>query len=526
MSSNPSNNKRIAKNTIMLYVRMLLSIVVSLYTSRVVLQTLGVGDYGIYGVVGGVVAMFSFLNAAMSGATSRFLTFEMGKAKVNDNQNSAQLTLTSQPSELTPLQKTFSSAMIIHVGIALTVFLLAITIGLWFLNNKLVIPNGRMTAAYWVYVCSILGMFVSVTQVPYNAAIIAHEKMDVYAYVELLHVFLKLGIVYLLLWGNFDKLILYAFLVLGVNIIVAMTYRIYCLKHYEETHFHWVIEKQTIKSITSFSLFNLLGNFGAVFNLQGINFLINMFFGVALNAAASIAATVSGVVQGFISNVITAFRPPITKAYAQDDIPTVERLLKLALMASIIINSFFTIPLLLELDTVLKLWLGTVPEFAATFCRIILISIYFETIRYILIIGVHAVGKVKNVSLATGTLYILNPFAVYLCLKLDMGPEVTYIGNVVVNILLIAWIAMLLHSYIPSLRVSRVLSTMITPSIIAILTFIASYFATHALHPTFSRIVITTTFSVTMVALASYLFCLNNSQRKELNNKIIKIIKR
>ena len=505
---------------------MLLSIVVSLYTSRVVLQTLGVEDYGIYGVVGGVVAMFSFLNAAMSGATSRFLTYEMGKVKFDDCSVLSNSSSSVIHRDLTPLEKTFSSAMIIHVGIAITVLVLAATIGLWFLNNKLVIPEDRMTAAYWVYLCSILGMFVGVTQVPYNASIIAHEKMDVYAYVELLHVFLKLGIVYLLLIGNFDKLILYACLVLGVNVIIAMTYRMYCLKHYEETHFHKVWDKSILKGITSFSLYNLLGNFGAVFNLQGINFLINMFFGVALNAAASVASTVSGVVQGFISNVITAFRPPITKAYARQDVATVERLLKLALMSSIIVNSFFTIPLLLELDTVLLLWLGTVPEFASTFCRIILISIYFETIRYILVIGVHAVGKVRNVSMATGILYLLNPFAVYVCLKTGLGPEVTYIGNIIVNVLLIGWVAMLLHRYIPCLAVGRVMCSTIIPSVIALSTFAVVFYITHNMAPNFLRVIDTTIISCIIIGMSCYLFCLNKLQRQQLNSKIKSLLRR
>ena len=189
--------------------------VVSLYTSRIVLQTLGVEDYGVYGVVGGIVSMFSFLNSTMAGATSRFLTFEMGKG---DKER---------------LKATFSSALIIHIGIALLVLILAETVGVWFLNNKLVIPEGRMEAARWVLQFSILGMIVGFTQVPYNATIIAHEKMDVYAYVELIHVFLKLGIVYLLWIGNFDKLILYSFLVFVVGLITAMIYRIYCIRHYK-----------------------------------------------------------------------------------------------------------------------------------------------------------------------------------------------------------------------------------------------------------------------------------------------------
>ena len=262
MAESVVSNKRIAKNTIMLYIRMLLSVVVSLYTSRIVLEVLGVEDYGLYGLVGGVVAMFSFLNSTMAGATSRFLTFEMGRG---DQER---------------VKSTFSSALIIHIAIALLVLVLSETVGLWYLNNKLVIPENRMYAAHWVLQFSVLGMIVSFTQVPYNAAIIAHEKMDVYAYVELLNVFLKLCIVYLLSIGNFDKLILYAFLVLVVSILIAFIYRIYCIRHYEETKFTMHFDKKISKEIVSFSLYNLLGNMGTVVNTQGTAFVINKFFGL------------------------------------------------------------------------------------------------------------------------------------------------------------------------------------------------------------------------------------------------------
>ncbi len=293
MSDQSANNKRIAKNTLMLYIRMLLSMVVSLYTSRVVLEVLGVEDYGIYGVVGGVVAMFSFLNSSMAGATSRFLTFEMGRG---DEQR---------------LKDTFSSALIIHIGIALVVFILAETVGLWFLNNKLVIPDGRMHAAHWVYQLSILGMFVSVTQVPYNASIIAHEKMDVYAYIELLNVFLKLGIVYLLTIGNFDKLILYAILVLAVNVLVAVTYRFYCVRYYEESHFRCVLNREVLKPMLGFSIWEILGHFGFTFRTQGTNMVLNMFFGVIINSAVGIATTVQNVLSLFTNNVLVAIKPQI-----------------------------------------------------------------------------------------------------------------------------------------------------------------------------------------------------------------------
>lgn len=298
-SYNTGGDKRIAKNAVMLYVRMFLTMIVGLYTSRVVLAVLGVEDYGTYGVVGGIVAMIGFLNSSMSGATSRFLTFELGKG---DEKR---------------LADTFSSALIIHIGIALLVLILAETVGLWFLCNKLVIPEGRMPAAHWVYQLSIASAMIWITQSPYNATIIAHERMDVYAYVEILNAVLKLLIVYLLSIGNFDKLILYATLVFLVSVLIRLIYRIYCVRHFSESHLHWVWDKSILKPMLVYSGWNLYGALCLTTRQQGTNFLINIFFGVVFNAASSVATTIQGVVKGFTYSSTFAFRPPIIKAYAQ-----------------------------------------------------------------------------------------------------------------------------------------------------------------------------------------------------------------
>lgn len=454
---NQTNNQRIAKNTLMLYIRMLLSMVVSLYTSRVVLEVLGVEDYGIYGVVGGVVAMFSFLNASMAGSTSRFLTYEMGRG---DEQR---------------LKDTFSSALIIHIGIALVVFILAETIGLWFLNNKLVIPDGRMHAAHWVYQLSVLGMFVSVTQVPYNASIIAHEKMDVYAYIELLNVFLKLGIVYLLAIGNFDKLILYALLVLAVNVLIAGTYRFYCVRHYEESRFVFHINKDVSKGILSFSLYNLLGNMGSVVNTQGTNFVINMFFGVVYNAAASIATTISGVVTGFASNIMTAFRPQITKSYAQGDIPQFQSLLSWALKAILLVYALIALPVAFSIKELLSLWLIEVPPCAGIFCQLLLVSIFFETARYVVIMGIHATGRVKWVSIFSGISFMLNPFLIYVLYKSGCPVSFAYVSVIFVNVFLLIVNIFILHNNVRSLSVKKVVEPLLQVIIVIVISMACLY---------------------------------------------------
>lgn len=491
-----SSNKRIAKNTIYLYLRMLLSMVVSLYTSRVVLDVLGVSDYGVYGVVGGVVGMFSFLNSTMAGATSRFLTFELGKGNKER------------------LKATFSSALIVHIGIALIVFVLAETIGMWFLCNKLVIPEGRMVAAHWVFQLSILGMAITVTQVPYNSTIIAHEKMDVYAYVELLHVFLKLGIVYLLLIGNFDKLILYAILMLAVNFIIAFTYWFYCIKHYDESRCRPKFDKEISKGLLSFSIYNLLGNMGSVINLQGTAFVINIFFGVLYNAAASVATTISSTVTGFASNIMVAFRPPITKCYAQDDIPQFQSLILWAIKAILLVYAFIALPVGFAVQELLSLWLVEVPVYADIFCQLLLISIFFETLRYVIIMGIHATGDVKFVSISTGITFCLNPVIVYILYKLGCAPAYAYVSVIGVNIFLSLLDMYILKHNEPRISLRQLVITSAHVVFVVLIVMMALYWA--SLHKTghaFLDILYIGSISSILMLLCGFYGVLDKSQR-------------
>lgn len=403
------NNKRIAKNTIMLYLRMFLTMVVGLYTSRVVLQTLGVEDYGIYGVVGGIVAMMGFLNASMSGATSRFLTFELGKG---DKER---------------LGKTFSSALIVHIIIATVVFVVAETVGLWFLCNKLVIPEGRMVAAHWVYQLSILSSMLAITQVPYNSSIIAHEKMDVYAYVEILNVTLKLLIVYLLVIGNFDKLILYAILMFTVSIIIIIVYRIYCLRRFEECKFRWIWDKKYMKPLLSFSSWNLYyeGTFAA--RQQGANFILNIFCGVVYNAASAIATTVQGIILGFSSNVIMAFRPQVIKSYAQKDYNKMNYLIQIGTKLGSVLLWAITIPILFNTDYLLQLWLGNVPQGSIVMVQCLLIVNVVNTASSLLVTGIQASGNIRFYSGLCGTIYLLSLGIMYICMSFGLDYTAIYV---------------------------------------------------------------------------------------------------
>jgi len=295
------NNKTIAKNTIFLYFRMLITMLIALYTTRVVLQILGIDDYGLYAVVGGVVGILSFLNSALSASTSRFLTFELGTGNFEK------------------LKRTFSTLLSLHIIITIAIVILAETAGLWFVYNKLVIPLERMNAALWVYQLSVLTAVVSMTQVPYNASIISHEKMKVFAYASIVEVSVKLGIVFLLQFGNMDKLILYAILLCLVQISMALFYRFYCISRFNETRYKFIIDMDIMKSVGGFSGWSLFAQASIALNAQGTNIITNMFFGPAVVAARAIAVQVDMAALQFISNFRTAVNPQIVKKYAAED---------------------------------------------------------------------------------------------------------------------------------------------------------------------------------------------------------------
>ncbi len=298
MPSTSENNKRIAKNTAMLYIRMLLIMAVTLYTSRVVLEVLGVEDFGIYNVVGGMVGMFTIISSSLSSAISCFITYKLGRGNKER------------------LQVIFSSAIIIQSCMALVVRIFAEIAGVWFLNNKMNIPAGRLDAANTLLQCSILTFMINLINVPYNAAIIAHEQMKAFAYVSILEAVLKLSVVYMLCISPFDMLNTYAVLLVLVSAIIRLIYGYYCRKHFEECRFHLVYDKKVLKDIGSFAGWNFIGSSSAILRDQGGNVVINLFCGPAVNAARGIASQVQQAVYSFITNFMTALNPSIIKSYA------------------------------------------------------------------------------------------------------------------------------------------------------------------------------------------------------------------
>lgn len=503
MSNNSSNNKRIAKNTILLYVRMLLSIVVTLYTSRIVLQTLGVDDFGTYGVVGGIVSMFASLNASMSGATSRFITFAIGKGNEDD------------------VNKTFSSSLIIHICIALLIILLCETIGLWFLENKLVIPEGRMEAARFVYQFSVLSMAVTVTQVPYNAAIISYERMNVYAYVELLNVILKLLIVYLLLIGDFDKLKLYSLLVFTVSCTIAMIYRFYCTRHFRTCRFKFILDKKKILPMLGFSGWDLYGNLSVASRQQGTNMLINMFFGVAYNAAGSVAASVQGTLSSLSGNVIQAFRPQIIKNYAQGNIYHMEELMANAIKLTTLMFCMTAIPVFLEMNYIMHLWLGQVPIMAIEFCRVLLIYGYVCIISNVLCIGIHATGKIKWLSFVTGTIYLLSLPINYIFFRLfPNNPLWAYYISVIMMIFVVISNIAIFKKELPQYHIMRYLHGAFSGIIIGLFSSIPAYFISIYFQDSFLKFILVTFSYILVCSIITFYFALNANQRTRVLNSL------
>lgn len=400
------NQNVIAKNTLFLYFRMMLIVLVSLYTSRVILQTLGVNDFGLYQAVGGVVALLSFVNTALAAGSSRFLTFALGQNELNN------------------LKKTFSSILIVHVLLALTIILVAETVGLWFVYNKLNIPPNRMDATVFAFHFTVISVFFTITQVPYNASIISHEKMAAFAYISILEVLLKLAIAYGLLIGSFDKLKLYAVLLCVVQVGVACFYRVYCLKNFAECRCMFIFDKSIVKNVMKFVSWNLLTNTASALVLHGATVLTNMFFNPGVVTARAVANQVNSAATQFIENFRQASSPQIIKRFAVGDFDGSKHLLIESTKISFYMMLVLCLPILFTADTLLKLWLGVIPEYSVTFLRFAIVTSLFIVFGSSFFIPLSANGRLKDnaISIAIGHTILIT--VVYVLFKSGYSPVV------------------------------------------------------------------------------------------------------
>lgn len=406
MPNNRIKSKRIAKNTLLLYMRMLLLMAIGLYTSRVILQALGVEDFGTYNVVGGFVAMFAVISQSLSSASSRFLNYEMGKG--NNGR----------------LSRVFSSSVIVHIILAVFIAILAEVFGIWYVNKKMVIAPDRLDAANWVFHFSVLSFCFTLVTVPYHAAIVAHERMKAFAYISVFEGIAKLLVCYLLLAvSNVDRLVLYSILLFIVNIITRGLYYIYCRREFVETQFHFIIEKKILKEIFGFASWNFIGSASAVLRNQGGNILINLFYGPVVNAARGVANQVLHAVQGFVTNFMTALNPQITQSYASGDRRYMMMLVFYGSRLSYYMLFFLSLPILLCTDYLLNIWLITVPEHSVSFVQLILLFSLIESLSHTLITTQLATGNIRNYQLIVGGLQLMNLPVSYVVLKIGGPPE-------------------------------------------------------------------------------------------------------
>lgn len=414
-----SDNKRIAKNTLFLYLRMFVMMLTSLFTSRVVLDALGAADYGLNNVISGVVVLFSFLNNALISATQRFLNFYIGR------QDYKQTSVV------------FCMSMNTYFLLSILLLILCETIGLWFVDTQLNIPFERKEAAQWVYQFALIQFVVGLLRVPYNASIIAYERMNFYAYISFIEVVVKLIAVYLLYITSYDKLIFYSLLYTIISFMVTYIYKAYCNKNFETTRYKAIWDKKAFKEMFSFSGWSLFGSLANLSAQQGLNILINIFYGVTVNAAAGIANQVSSNVYQFISNFQTAFQPQIIKTYATNEIERFHKLVFQTSKFSYFMVIVLVMPLLFTLDGILKIWLSEVPEYTAIFCRLILVLLSIEAMAAPMWMSVNATGKIRDYQILMACLIFLNFPLAYAVLKVGMPVYSVWVVRILVNLLVV-----------------------------------------------------------------------------------------
>lgn len=403
----------------MLYLRMGFNMLVSLYTSRIVLNVLGVEDFGIYNLVGGVIVLFSFISTSLNVATQRFLTFELGK------------------NDILQFNRIFNVSLISLSIVSFVLLLLFETIGVWFINNKLVIDSSRLLAAHIVFQISILSFIININTTPYNSAILAYEKMSIYTYVGILETFLKLFAVFILQLLPYDKLILYSILILVITFLTRFFNVLYCKFKIPGTVFHYAYDKILLRKLLSFSGWSLMGSIGNILSVEGIHIVFNLFYGVVINASFGISSLISNSIFQFVSNFQMAFAPQITKLYAINDVHNLNKLIFRSSRFSFFLLLIVVFPVILSIDNVLFIWLKIVPEYTSQFCIVILCSMIIDSISGPLWMFMNATGDIKKYQICMSFIASLNIVLIYFFLILGFSPNIALISRIVISILLL-----------------------------------------------------------------------------------------
>ena len=490
------DSKLIAKNTVFLYLRMFLTIVVGLYASRIVLNVLGVSDYGVYNVVGGLVNSLAFLNVGMMGASQRFISFELGK------------------NEISRLKVVFSTSVITHVIIALIIIVILESFGVWFLNSKMNIEVDRMFAANWVLQFSIMTFVISVLTVPFNSCIIAHEHMNIYAYISIAEAVLKLGIVFCLRLLSVDYLILYSFLLLFVQILISVSFIIYASCNFAECHFEYVRDVNLLKQMFSFAGWGMIGNTGFTLKDQGSNIIMNLFFGTTVNAARGIATTVNNIILNFASNVSMAMNPQITKSYASGNIEESLKIVYSGARLTFFLMSIIAIPFLINSDYILQLWLGIVPEYTNEFVFIILLGSLFYTTAQTVASEIHATGNVKWLQISLAVILLSELPIAYFILKTGGSPVLALLPSLITIPLSVLARSIILKKYVLVFSLRKYLFGCVGRCVLVFIICYGSccYLRSLFVNNTIWTVIITTFMSIVINGV--FIFCLGITKQE------------
>ena len=502
------NNRRIAKNTVLLYIRTLFSQLLALYTSRKILEILGVEDYGINNVVGGVVGMLTFLNGSMAVATQRYLTIELGR------------------NDMKAYNKIFSMACIIHVVLALLICVAAETVGLWFVNHQLNIPSERMVAANWIYQISVMATFIGIVQVPYMASITAHENLDVYAYVGMSEAVLRLVAVFLLLIISFDKLVSFGLLMLGIQVLSASVYRVFSVRRFRECHFRWQWDTDLFRSLLGFTGWNMFGTVAWILKDQGINVVMNLFGGPLVNAARGVAYQVSNAVQNLVNNFSAAVGPQLTKNYASGNRQGLHRLLMVSSKVTYFLLFLVALPVMIEIPYLLQLWLIQVPEHTVLFTRLILLEALVATFGSPMITSLMATGNIKLYQIVVGSIMLLNVplsyWALYIGLPIAI-PFVVSIGITVIAFALRLWFC----KYQIGLSVKEYLRVVLLPVVVvSVFASVLPLWVNMKLSTGFFRLFLVVIISTISVFSCLYIFGLNKVERSVIIAGVVTQLKK
>ena len=500
-----SNNKRIAKNTLFLYIRHILIMLVGLYTVRKVLDVLGIEDYGIYNVVSGTVTMFGFLSGAMALGAQRFFSYYIGKQ------------------DLDGLKRVFQNTLTIYIALSVGIVLLGESIGVWFLNSKLVIPESRLFAANFIFQVSLLSFVVSMMSAPFMASIMSHEDMGVYARVGILEVFLKLAVVFALVYSPFDKLISYSLLLFSTGLFVWIIYFIYCKRHYAECTFRMSYDKEMIRDIAGFSGWNLFGNVAWIAKNQGTSFLLNIFFGPAMNAAQNLATQIRSIVHTFATNFTSAVQPQIVKSYAKNDFESMFKLMSSSSKLSFLLMAVLVIPIIFNIDFILDIWLVEVPDHAVAFSRIMLVEVALEAMSTPMASANQATGKIKYYQMIIGVFGVLNLPISYIALKIGANVNVVYIISLILQFCIVLHRAFYLRKIRCGIG-TQVLTRVYFPCLFSGgLAFLICYYLYN--NPiTLLGTFITCLYEALIVVVLGFLIALNTEERTFIKRFILKKI--